>query len=206
MSILGHVVVIGGLGLLAFRAPAVRRPERPVSVEILSQTQFEALRRPAAPPQEPAAEPSPPPPEEVDALSPPPSDDGLIQAERILSSAVLDDPRNAETRRTLFGLSADERMIQLCNAEALEQVRAWNAEFDPDYLVAYAMAELNFDKLRLRAEGGAIRSRHLWYEIRYTCDVAPELTEVTAFSFHVGDAIPREEWAEHYLTAGDTTE
>ncbi|TDH39391.1 DUF930 domain-containing protein [Pseudohoeflea suaedae] len=126
----------------------------------------------------------------------------MITPEKMLSASVLDDPRSADAVRKLAGLSDDERMIQLCATEAMAQVAAWKTEYRPDMLVAYAMSELKIAGDRLIARGGAFHSKAEWYAISFECGLGREHADVAAFSFKVGEPIPRAEWASHSLPEG----
>ena len=126
----------------------------------------------------------------------------MITPTEMLSPAVLSDPRSADAVRKLAGLTNDERMIQLCATEAMAQVAAWKAEYQPDMLVAYAMSELKIAGDRLIARGGAFHSKARWYAIAFECGLARDHANVAAFSFKVGEPIPRAEWASHSLPEG----
>ena len=84
-------------------------------------------------------------------------------------------------------LASGERVIQLCDLEALEQVHRWKPELKPDYLMAYAMAGAKLSENAVEADGAAFRSKQHWYNIKFKCQVTPDLTTVAAFEFLVGD-------------------
>ena len=187
-----------GLAILVFLLPAARplRPprENTLNAQILTSEEFAAAnaRRPAA--EEPAAGVPPR----------PPSGEPMTQATHFFSGGLLADPRSRKAREALPGLAPDERIIQLCNIEALEQIHTANAaRFQPDFAVAYAMAEVKLAGDTMEANGGAFRSRGRWYRLSYRCAVAPGLTQVVSFAYRVGDPIPKEDWASHGLIAGD---
>ncbi|TGV59084.1 DUF930 domain-containing protein, partial [Mesorhizobium sp. M2D.F.Ca.ET.160.01.1.1] len=46
-----------------------------------------------------------------------------------------------QARADLATFASDERMVQLCNIEATDQIRQWRADFQPDQVVPYATAE-----------------------------------------------------------------
>ena len=100
-------------------------------------------------------------------------------------------------------MSTDERIEQLCDLEALEQVHQWNADFEPDLLVAYAMAETRMSDLTMEAKGGAFRSKHHWYNVSYKCGMTPDFTSVASLEFLVGKEIPKGEWQSHDLALDD---
>ena len=165
-------------------------PMRTVSVELISPEEFEAMRPPAT---DAAAQDS--------ASSSAPGDD-MIHAASVLSTRVLDDPRNRQARDALPGLAPGERILQVCNLEAIEQVAAWDPGFEPDYIIAYAMADISMSPQEIRADVGAMHSGHDWYAIRYRCMVSPDRSKVVAFDFKVGDPIPESDWGIYNLPAG----
>lgn len=125
-----------------------------------------------------------------------------VQAKQLFSAAILADPRSRQALEGLSQLAYDERIVQLCNLEAMEQVHRWRSDFAPDFLVAYAMADTRLVGQRLRADGAAFRSNDRWYEIKFNCEAAPDIKSVVAFEFQVGDEIPESEWEAHFLSAG----
>ncbi|MCP4562263.1 MAG: DUF930 domain-containing protein [Bosea sp.] len=185
--------------------------ETSVEVELVTP---EALTPPAppaparAPPPPPAAEiaslpqpaPTTPPPEKpVTPPAPPPAEPpAMITARTLHSESVLANPRSRGAREALKTLEAGERIEQLCNLEAMSQIHAWKAQFEPDRVVAFAMAGTKLTKSTLEAEGAAFRSRKQWYGLRFRCEMAAN-GKVAGFQFRVGEAIPRGEWAAHDL-------
>lgn len=123
----------------------------------------------------------------------------MIRADHLLSALVLADPRSGEARATLAGFATPERMEQLCGIEAMEQVQAWNGQFQPDSVVAYAMADSKIVGRTVEATGAAIRSKQQWFKLKFRCGLSADLTEVVAFEFQVEEPIPRSAWEEHNL-------
>lgn len=170
----------------ALTPPAsAQAPAPPPAAEIASPPQPAPF---TAPPEKPVPPPAPPPAE-------PPA---MITARTLHSESVLANPRSRGTREALKTLEAGERIEQLCNLEAMSQIHAWKAEFEPDRVVAYAMASTKLTKSALEAEGAAFRSRKQWYGLRFRCEMAAN-GKVAGFQFRVGEAIPRSEWAAHDL-------
>lgn len=217
---LGFHLLIG----LAFLLAVTPRPQGPsseesVSVDVLTPQQFEAASRPPVAEAQIPAETLPQP---VDDASSQPSTESpapdfaklptdrpspqarvMVQATHLRSAKVLADPRSAKARKTLEQLAPSERIVQLCNIEAMEQVVLWKATLKPDFLVAYAMADTEMSGQKLTANGGAFRSKGRWYNIGFTCEVTPDLKQVVSFAFAVGSEIPKGDWAEHNLLADD---
>lgn len=123
----------------------------------------------------------------------------MIRARRTLSSKILAEPGSRQAREALTQLDPSERIEQLCNLEAMSQIQAWKADFQPDRVVAYAMSETRLSAGMLQADGAAFRSKRQWYRLRFRCETTPDRTKVAGFEFLVGDAVPRSEWAAHDL-------
>jgi hypothetical protein len=122
----------------------------------------------------------------------------MITARTLHSESILANPRSRGTREALKLLDASERIEQLCALEAMSQIHAWTTEFEPDRVVAYAMARTKLSQSVLEAEGAAFRSRRQWYGLRFRCEMAAD-GKVAGFQFRIGEAIPRSEWAAHAL-------
>lgn len=198
-----HALAIALLSFLALHRPlAPPPPPKPVEVQLISAAEFEPPPAPpvapvlATPPATPDAEPA--------ETAPPAPASGPIRATQFFSSKILVEDK--EIAQTLPTLGNDERVIQLCNIEALEQIKAVRPDFAPDTLVAYAFGEMNVAGSTLAAPGGAFRTRRKWWNVSLTCTVAPDYSGVTAFEFTLGDEIPEAQWEEHYLTAADEDE
>ena len=201
-SAVAHALLIALLPLLALSSSiAPPAPPRPVEVELISAADLEP---PPAPPEAPvlAAPQAAPEAEPAEVAPPPPG--GPIEATKFFAGRILaEDRKIAEALPTL---GADERVIQLCNIEALEQIRAAKPEFAPDTLVAYAFGDMNVAGGVLTAPGGAFRSRRKWWNVSLKCAVAADYSAVTAFEFTLGDEIPEAEWDAHSLSAEDAEE
>ena len=125
----------------------------------------------------------------------------MIVARTMLSGKTLADPRSRQARRDLATFADSERVVQLCNLEAMDQVQAWRSEFHPDRLVAYARADAKLAGETIEADGAAFRSGGNWYDIRFECQLSPDHAQVVAFRFEVGSPVPRKEWDELGLPA-----
>ncbi len=133
-------------------------------------------------------------PPETARLEPPPTTSPdtakpLMHATTILSGRALAEPRNRQARADLPKLNAVERMVQLCNIEALEQVARVRSDFFPETVSAYATGGLAIGPDTVEAEGAAIRSGDDWYSLRYRCRLAPGHGAVIAFDFLAGDRL-----------------
>ncbi|UVD55492.1 DUF930 domain-containing protein [Rhizobium sp. Pop5] len=218
-----HVIAIL---LLLFLLPRAEPPlpsfDDGLSVEIVPQS-AEAPKAPGparspspekmnAEVDEPKGEPLPPVARDpaVAAMLPPvpiappaPKPGEFVAASRLFSDQVLADPRSRRARETLRQLSGGERNLQLCDLEALEQVRRARPAMAPDLLAPYAMAAEKVSGGSVEVKGGAFRSKRKWYNIQFKCELDAGSGKVASFAFLVGSAIPENEWHEHNLVADD---
>ncbi|MCM5552506.1 DUF930 domain-containing protein [Pleomorphomonas sp. NRK KF1] len=195
MSVLGHVLVIT---LLAIEAPRHFTVEQqPLAVDVVMVPPVEVV-----PDGGPASEPAATLPEGTAKPSPlpvRPSTGGRITATDYFAAAVLDDPRNRETRETISTLTSDERLIQLCNIEAMEQLKHWKAGFVPNSVVPYATADPLLKAASMEAPGAAVHAGGKWYRLSFACGATADLTRVASFSFKLGRPIPQREWEQNSL-------
>lgn len=204
VSVALHLAILAA-AIMLLRAPVHERAEeRRVNVEIVDARLFE----PPPVPEETPADPDTArfaPEQEPEALPetlPETRPDGLIVAHTLRSGTVLDDPRSADAKAALPLMKSDERMLQLCSIEALEQVASLGDDYTPDLIVSYAMDDVRLKGDTARAPGAAVRSRGQWYNLRFECQVTPDLEHVAAFAFKLGDEIPEAEWESHNLVVG----
>ena len=179
-----------------------------VSVEMVP---LSALAPPAPaepPPGVPAVEPLPggtapqtvaPPPVAQPTPAPPPAAPGMIRPTNMLSARSL--ATNRQTRAAMRMLTSETRIEQLCGLEAMEQVHAWQRDYQPDRIVVYAMGEPTMTGNLFEADGAAFRSRSLWYNIKFSCELSADHARVAGFAFAVGAPVPRDNWEDHGLPA-----
>jgi hypothetical protein len=177
-----------GLFVLWQRQAAIAPPEQEsVPVDFLTPEEYDAETR-GAPPATPTPEPGRP-AETRDA--------GMIHATAMLSAAALASPKAAQARAMLPHFAPDEREVQICNLEAMEQVKAWKPGFDPERIIAYASSDVSVTADAVRTDGAAFFSGGQWYRLRYACGLSGE--KVVSFEFSVGDTIPPDQWDAHHL-------
>ncbi|WP_258593278.1 DUF930 domain-containing protein [Mesorhizobium sp. AR07] len=185
--------------------PPKRLEEERVSVDILTPQQFEAATKPPPPaleaPALPEAPATVPPPVSSPPGPQPPAAPAMIRPTEMLSAKTLADPRSRQARADLATFASDERMVQLCNLEAMDQIRRWRTDFQPERVVPYATAEEKITGTTIAANGAAFRSRRNWYSLKFRCQLAGDGESVVGFEFLVGDLVPREKWDELGLPA-----
>jgi Domain of Unknown Function (DUF930) len=103
----------------------------------------------------------------------------------------------AETRfeRSLLMLTPGERLVQLCDFTAMQQIRKEHPDFRPDRVVADGDRDPVIDKDTVIAKGGAFRSRGKWYTLTFHCTAAPDEMKVKSFKYKIGAEIPEDKWA-----------
>ncbi len=119
----------------------------------------------------------------------------MVVAKTLYAQKILAEPKSRAARAGLAQLAGSERMIQLCNLEAMEQVHRWRDWLEPDFLIAYASSDAKLSATAVIAEGAAVRSKRHWFSLRYDCRVAGDGQSVAALSFSLGPEIPTAQWA-----------
>lgn len=108
----------------------------------------------------------------------------LPAAKSLLSSAVLTPAQ----RRQIFGdLSPRRRIVQLCQAEALAQIREVYTATRGMYGFSDTGGRISGNLLD--ATGGAFNVGDVWRDVTFQCEVDVENYAVTAFRFKIGDVI-----------------
>lgn len=210
LASLGFHAALAGLLLLGPDKDAAKPvPPRSIAVELMTAAQFAALTAPAEMPP-PAAAPTEPavasPGANATTPAPKAAPGGTIRATEFFAGSVLAEPASAKLRQAMTTLDGSERLVQLCSIEAIEQIRHARPEYDPDTVVAYAMADMVTRDGALIADGAAFRSRREWYEVHFSCVAAADFSAVERFEFSVGSFIPHDQWDAHYLTAAESDE
>jgi len=195
-SVAFHAALLGLLLLGPDKDAARPLPPPSIAVELMTAAQFAALTAPRQMP--PAAAPAAPTaPISPDAGATRPAakaaPGGTIRATEFFAGSLLAEPESAKLRAAMTTLDGSERLVQLCSIEAIEQIRRARPEFDPDTVVAYAMAEMATRDGALIADGGAFRSRREWYGVKFTCVAATDYSAVERFEFSVGNFIPHDQ-------------
>lgn len=207
-----HLLLGASLLFVPLTRQRLAEPEEPVPVAIVVPAPSQATRQMPLPVPEaqPPARPKGtadtrgtyrPDAETAVPASLPPSraegEDGLVAARTMLSAGALANPRSRKARQQLRTFSAGERIVQLCNIEAMEQVHAMQPALLPEAVSPYAFQELKLRGGSVVADGAAFYGGHQWYGLRFACEVRAE--KVVSFAFRVGQPIPRRQWEEHDL-------
>jgi hypothetical protein len=219
VSLAAHGLFLLALILFTHQRPVEPPPVRSIDVQIISLPSPSSSTATAPSPNPPPVAlttPGPnsmtsPPVQDISRKAPPavatPSaGSGMSHPTHLLAGAYIRDPASLEIRQNLPRLAPNERVTQLCNIEAGQQIQAAAPKTLVDTVHASALGDTSVDGLTITAPQAAYRSHRKWYAVSFICTVAPDFKTVTDFKFKVGDAIPRGLWDAHYLNAADENE
>ena len=113
----------------------------------------------------------------------------LVEATTLYTAHALASRLGKATLADLDLTDPQERIIQLCNYEAIEQVRREHPKLRADFALAEARSAPTLSGLSVTAQGAAIQGGGRWYDLSFRCEVAADLAGVAAFAFALGDAI-----------------
>jgi hypothetical protein len=207
LSLCGHVAICVLL-LLRIHQPLQAVPAPEISVSLVEETPRVSIRAVepmmAQPPAKTSvagdisAEPSPSAAPSKPKLRP---TNSLHLAQQLYALTVLSRPENTQAQKALPTLAPDERRIQLCNIEAMEQLRRTET-ISAEMVAPCAFQDLVIHAAEIVADGAAVRAGDHWLRLRYRCVIDPTAPAPSDFAFALGDDIPKAEWSDHFLVAG----
>ena len=106
---------------------------------------------------------------------------------------------DARIRGQLEKLTPEERLEQRCDIEAMDRIGDGKGGYRPDKVIAYAFGDPKLDGTTFKTKGAVFRSKGEWYRLSYKCEASADRLEVNAFKYKIGDVVPHEDWAAHYL-------
>lgn len=106
---------------------------------------------------------------------------------------------DARFEKSLQSLDPAERLEQLCDYTAMDQIRRDAGHYRPDRAVANAMTDAHVSQDTIQAKAGAFRSRGKWYALAYSCTATPDHLKVVSFHYTIGPEIPETKWAGYGL-------
>lgn len=137
------------------------------------------MKEEASPEQPPVPQPKPPEEKPSEARENKPAK--LPAAKSLLSSALLTPAQ----RRQMFGdLPPRRRIVQLCQAEALAQIRQVYADTRGMYGFSDTGGRISGNVLD--ATGGAFNVGDVWRDVTFQCEVDVDNYAVTAFRIKMG--------------------
>jgi len=123
----------------------------------------------------------------------------LLAALIILPAAMPAMAIDANVLRQLNVLAPEERLEQRCDIEAMERIAKEQKGMKPDKVIAYAFGDPDVTSDSIKAGGAVFRSSGEWNRLRYKCQIAPSTLGIKDFDYKVGEKVPEEQWAKHYL-------
>jgi hypothetical protein len=123
------------------------------------------------------------------AAEAPPIKGALHVAKRFYLAAMLEAPAMARAREAIAKLPRAKRLVQTCNLEAVGQLGNAGRDFNPDAVIADALAKPVANGSTFTVTGGAFRSEGTWRALSYTCTLSKDLSAVKSFSYRVGDDV-----------------
>ncbi|MDP9733792.1 UNVERIFIED_ORG: chemotaxis protein histidine kinase CheA [Rhizobium sp. SORGH_AS260] len=162
-------------------APAAANSDLKASAE-QGEIAVAPMKEETSPEQPPVPQPKPPEEKPSEAMENKPAK--LPAAKSLLSSALL----TLAQRRQMFGdLPPRRRIVQLCQAEALAQIRQVYADTRGMYGFSDTGGRISGNVLD--ATGGAFNVGDVWRDVTFQCEVDVNNYAVTAFRIKMGDVI-----------------
>jgi hypothetical protein len=204
-SALAHAIVLFAVVSRTGVVPFAPAENESVEVEMVAKGEVGAAQNlgpaggpavPSEPRQEAALMPGPARPTASPLTKP-----AMIKATRMLSDAMLSDPRSRGVTQALAQMNVEDRAAQICSLEAMGQIANNDHSFSPELVSSYAMSQLKFQASVVVAEGAAFQSGGIWYNLAFRCQISPDRSRVQSFEFAIGDPIPRSKWSSLNLTS-----
>jgi hypothetical protein len=118
----------------------------------------------------------------------------------ILAAAVIPAAAFAANSKRLDQqlrkLDPQTRLEQICDIEAMRQIKRDSNPFKPDRAVLAATADPKTSGNTIHGTGGAFRSKGKWYGFTYKCEADSDRMKVLSFEYTLGEAIPEDQWAK----------
>lgn len=112
------------------------------------------------------------------------------------SNAALAD---ASMDRVLRELEPEERAHQACTIRGLGVIRKGAHLRGIDRIKTSTQRRATFKNNVVTAPTAAVRAKHHWYALKYTCTVTSDQMKATSFDFKLGAEIPEAKWEEFGL-------
>lgn len=127
------------------------------------------------------------------------SSTGLPRVRQIYSNKILASGDGAEAKSGLMKAYGDERWVQLCNLEALEQLANSGLEMEPVSVLSHIREPMTLKGNQITALGAAVFSKGNWFDLQFECWVKKDTLELADFAFQLGKKIPRAHWESLWL-------
>lgn len=101
--------------------------------------------------------------------------------------------------RAFMKLEPEERAHQACILRGIDAVRKGSKLKGVDRVKTSILSPATFTNNVVTAKGGAVRAKHHWYAIEFTCAVTDDQMKATSFDYKLGDEIPETKWEDYGL-------
>ncbi|MDX6805273.1 DUF930 domain-containing protein [Terrihabitans rhizophilus] len=102
-------------------------------------------------------------------------------------------------QKSLEKLEPATRMLEVCDIDAARRISKQKEYSGVDRVVSDARAGSVTAGEQVTASGAAFRRAGRWYNLQYTCTLAPGHTAAKALKYTIGREIPRAKWEEYGL-------
>ena len=96
----------------------------------------------------------------------------------------------------LAKLDPEERAHQACVIKGLEAIKHDKKLPGADRMKTSIFGRAAFANNAVTAKGGAVKAHDHWYKLKFDCTVTPDQMKATAFTYEIGDEIPRGQWED----------
>ncbi|WP_150526486.1 DUF930 domain-containing protein [Roseibium sediminis] len=215
LSVVMHLLLVTVFVWTVRTTPArpVSPPETAVEVTLVSipsryepekaptsEPETEAVPSPSLPIPSQLPEDSPADPvEEIAVLTATRLPSGLARVRQIYANRILASDDGRAARAGLMTAYGEERWIQLCNLEALEQIANADPLMTPHQIIAHTRSPIVVKTNHISAYGAAVYSKDSWFDLQFECWFSEEDLELSDFAFRLGGKIPRRHWDSLWL-------
>ncbi len=117
----------------------------------------------------------------------------------VLSGSAQTALADASMDRVLKELEPEERARQVCNLRGIDAVRKGSRLKGVDRVTNTLQKPTVFKDNMVVGKNAAVRAKHRWYFLDFTCAVTGDQMKATSFDYKLGSEIPESEWDEYGL-------
>ncbi|MGO4573643.1 DUF930 domain-containing protein [Microvirga sp. 2TAF3] len=108
-------------------------------------------------------------------------------------------PANSHLSRGFLKMEPRTRSLQICNNKGSREISKEKEFSRLDRVVVDAMSTPSFDEHVISGDGGAFRLKGQWHQFQFKCILAKDNMSALSFTYHVGEAIPEDQWEKFGL-------
>lgn len=113
-----------------------------------------------------------------------------------VSAAIAADSRFI---KSLSRLDPQTRIEQVCDLAAVNQIGQSDRSMRPDRAKSDVTSSPRLKGNILQGNGGAFRSRGVWYAFSFKCATSADHMQVLSFTYKIGSPIPKAKWKTYGL-------